>query len=51
MNNLLILNISYDQWIDSVTAYPVLTIKTDRFNIFDDSEQLLEIEKKIVERI
>jgi len=45
------LNISYDQWIDNVTAYPVLTIETDRFNIFDDSEQLLEIEKKIVERI
>ena len=45
------LNISYDQWIDSVTAYPVLTIESDRFNIFDDSEQLLDIEKMIVERI
>ena len=45
------LNTSYDQWIDSARDYPVLIIETDRFNIFTDSEQLLEIEKKIVERL
>jgi deoxyadenosine/deoxycytidine kinase len=45
------LNISYDQWINSIRVYSVLTIETDKFNIFEDSKQLLEIEKMIVERI
>mgnify|MGYP000106015222 FL=1 len=45
------LNIAYDKWINSVADYPVLTIETDGFNIFDNAEQLLVIEKRILERI
>lgn len=45
------LNISYDKWIDSVTHYPVLTIETDGFNIFEDEDQLSAIEKQILEKI
>lgn len=45
------LNIAYDKWINSVADCPVLTIETDGFNIFDNAEQLLVIEKRILERI
>ena len=45
------LNIAYDKWINSVADYPVLTIETDGFNIFDNAEQLWVIEKRILERI
>ena len=45
------LNIAYDKWINFVADYPVLTIETDGFNIFDNAEQLLVIEKRILERI
>ncbi len=45
------LNIAYDKWINSVADYPVLTIETDGFNIFENAEQLLVIEKRILERI
>ena len=45
------LNIAYDKWINSVADCPVLTIETDGFNIFENAEQLLVIEKRILERI
>ena len=45
------LNIAYDKCINSVADYPFLTIETDGFNIFDNAEQLLVIEKRILERI
>ena len=33
------LNISYEKWIDHCEEYPVLTIETDNFNIFDDHKK------------
>jgi len=45
------LNVSYDRWINSVRAYPVLIIETDGFNIFEDREKLIEIESLIHQRI
>ena len=46
-----ILNIAYDKWIDSVSNYPVLTIETDTFNIYEDKDQFSFIEKQILEKI
>ena len=45
------LNISYDQWINSEKDYPVLIVETDDFNIFDDLQQLQEIQQMILDRI
>jgi len=45
------LNVSYDKWIQSVTAYPVLIIDTDGFNIFEDYEKMNEIELMILNRL
>jgi deoxyadenosine/deoxycytidine kinase len=45
------LNIAYDKWIDSVSNYPVLTIETDTFNIYEDKDQFSFIEKQILEKI
>ena len=45
------LNISYDKWINSVEDYPVLTIETDGFNIFNDPKQLENIENQILKKI
>ena len=45
------LNISYDQWINAEKDYPVLIVETDDFNIFDDLQQLQEIQQMILDRI
>jgi deoxyadenosine/deoxycytidine kinase len=45
------LNIAYDKWIQTEKGYPVLTIETDGFNIFDDSEKLIQIESRILDRL
>ncbi|MFL2983322.1 MAG: deoxynucleoside kinase [Candidatus Neomarinimicrobiota bacterium] len=45
------LNISYDRWIESVNEYPVMTILTDDFNIFEDSNKFDEIKHDIIKRI
>ena len=45
------LNISYDKWISSVKEYPVLTIETDEFNIFNDTDHYIEIEDRILKSI
>jgi len=45
------LNISYDRWINSEKDYPVLIVETDDFNIFDDLQQLQEIQQMILDRI
>ncbi len=45
------LNISYDRWVNSIKKIPVLVIESDGFNIFEDHEQLDNIEKQILEKI
>ena len=45
------LNIAYDKWINTVTTYPVLTIETDGFNIFEDPDQFFHIKSRILERL
>ena len=46
-----ILNISYDRWVAKEKQYPVLIIETDNFNIFEDKEELNNIENKILNKI
>ncbi len=43
------LNVSYDKWINDIEDIPVLRIRTDGFNIFDDQEQLESILTNITE--
>lgn len=45
------LNIAYDQWIKGIQDYPVLIIETDRFNIFEDRDELIKIEQKIIRKL
>ena len=45
------LNIAYDKWIQTVQDYPVLIIETDGFNIFEDKNELMKIEQKIIRRL
>ena len=45
------LNISYDNWIESISNLSVMTIHTDDFNIFKDTKQFDDIEKKILKRL
>ena len=45
------LNISYDRWVNSIKKIPVLVFESDGFNIFEDHEQLDNIEKQILEKI
>ena len=45
------LNISYDNWIESISNLSVMTIHTDDFNIFEDTKQFDDIEKKILKRL
>ena len=45
------LNMAYDRWIRSVDDYPVMTIQTDDFNIFEDSDRFDAIENEILERL
>ncbi|MBN4081280.1 deoxynucleoside kinase, partial [Caldithrix abyssi] len=37
------LNVAYDNWIRELKEIPVLTIETDQFNIFEDSNQFNSI--------
>ena len=34
------LNVAYNKWISNIKDIPVLQVKTDRFNIFEDKEKL-----------
>ena len=34
------LNVAYNKWISNIKDIPVLNVKTDRFNIFEDKEKL-----------
>ena len=46
------LNIGYDQWIAGLKEIAVMTIETDQFNIFNDTDQfnsILEDVKKVME--
>ena len=45
------LNISYDRWIESISDQPVMTIKTDYFNIFEDAKTFNDIQKDILKRL
>ena len=45
------LNLSYDQWIQSITDDTVMTIQTDDFNIFEDTGKFEEIKTEILERL
>jgi len=45
------LNIAYDRWIKSVDDYPVMTIQTDDFNIFEDIDRFNDIENEILKRL
>ena len=45
------LNISYDQWINSEKYNHFLIVVNDDFNIFDDLQQLQEIQQMILDRI
>ena len=37
------LNVAYDQWTNNLKKIPVLTIKTDEFNIYEDTDQFQSI--------
>ena len=41
------LNIYYDKWISKINKTHTLILETDNFNIFKDQEKLIEISKKI----
>ena len=46
------LNVAYDKWIERISAREeVLTIDTNRLNVFDDSEQVAKILDTIAERL
>jgi deoxyadenosine/deoxycytidine kinase len=45
------LNISYDRWIESIADQAIMTIKTDDFNIFEDTKIFNDIEKEILKRL
>ena len=45
------LNISYDRWIESISDNTIMTIETDDFNIFEDTEEFNDIEKEILKRL
>ncbi|MCH8327979.1 MAG: deoxynucleoside kinase [Candidatus Marinimicrobia bacterium] len=46
------LNIAYDKWIERISATEeVLTIDTNRLNVFDDSEKVAKILGTIAERL
>ena len=46
------LNVAYDKWIERISAREeVLTIDTNRLNVFDDSEQVAKILHTIAERL
>ena len=45
------LNISYDRWIKNCSDHKVLTIESDRFNIFNDNGRLQEILTQIEDAI
>jgi hypothetical protein len=37
------LNVAYDKWINGLKGIPVLTVETDRFNIFEDTDRFQSI--------
>ncbi|MCK5331608.1 MAG: deoxynucleoside kinase, partial [Candidatus Marinimicrobia bacterium] len=45
------LNVSYDRWINGLTAIPVLVVETDQFNIFTDQDKLTGIIAEMTERL
>ena len=45
------LNIYYDKWISKLNEKNTLIIETDNFNIFKDKDELLEISKKIENKL
>ncbi len=45
------LNVSYDRWINGLTAIPVLVMETDQFNIFTDQDKLTGIIAEMTERL
>ena len=45
------LNIYYDKWISKLNKNNTLIIETDNFNIFEDKDELLEISKKIENKL
>ena len=45
------LNVAYNKWINNIKNIPVLVIKTDGFNIFDDKEKLTKMLDEMQQRL